>query len=401
MTKKLIAITLLILTIIPCLRAQRKEISQARSYIKSGKELAKAETMLRDAIRKDSSSRQDPRVYASLLQAIEKQYAEGNEKLYLKQKYDTTQLFTLTKKLFDVALQLDSLDALPDEKGRVKTKYREKNIVMLDRCRPNLFFGGTFHLRKGDNERAFTLFDTYISCSTHPMFAAYDYSKNDKRMPEAAYWATVCGHNADNVEMTLRHAEMAENDTARLSYTLMYEAIAYEKTNDTEKYFETLKRGFNLFPTFSYFFPHLIDFYTKNGEMEEALATADKALETDSTNILFLYAKSNALLNLGRNDDCIKVGDRIIELNDSVAEAYYNVGMAFLNNVVIAEKGSQTTKRKEEIKKLYIQARPYLERYREMAPEARQKWAPALYRVYLNLNLGNQFEEIDKIINEL
>ena len=42
MTKKLIAITLLILTIIPCLRAQRKEISQARSYIKSGKELAKA-----------------------------------------------------------------------------------------------------------------------------------------------------------------------------------------------------------------------------------------------------------------------------------------------------------------------------------------------------------------------
>ena len=102
MTKKLIAITLLILTIIPCLRAQRKEISQARSYIKSGKELAKAETMLRDAIKKDSSSRQDPRVYASLLQAIEKQYAEGNEKLYLKQKYDTTQLFTLTKKLFDV-----------------------------------------------------------------------------------------------------------------------------------------------------------------------------------------------------------------------------------------------------------------------------------------------------------
>ena len=75
--------------------------------------------------------------------------------------------------------------------------------------------------------------------------------------------------------------------------------------------------------------------------------------------------------------------------------------MAFLNNVVIAEKGSQTTKRKEEIKKLYIQARPYLERYREMAPEAKQKWAPALYRVYLNLNLGNQFEEIDKIINEL
>ena len=88
MIKKLVLFLLLLLTIIPCLRAQRKEISQARSYIKSGKELAKAEEILRKVIDNDSVSRNDPRVHSYLLQAIEKQYAEGNEKLYLKQKYD-------------------------------------------------------------------------------------------------------------------------------------------------------------------------------------------------------------------------------------------------------------------------------------------------------------------------
>ena len=98
MMKKLITVTLLLLTIIPCLRAQRKEISQARSYIKSGKDFAKAEQLLRGVMANDSASGRDPRVHALLLQSIEKQYAEGNEKLYLRQKYDTTTFFVLTKK---------------------------------------------------------------------------------------------------------------------------------------------------------------------------------------------------------------------------------------------------------------------------------------------------------------
>ena len=51
------------MTIIPCLRAQRKEISQARSYIKSGKDLDKAEKLLRGVMEKDSASREDPRVH--------------------------------------------------------------------------------------------------------------------------------------------------------------------------------------------------------------------------------------------------------------------------------------------------------------------------------------------------
>ena len=213
MIKKLVLFLLLLLTIIPCLRAQRKEISQARSYIKSGKELAKAEEILRKVIDNDSVSRNDPRVHSYLLQAIEKQYAEGNEKLYLKQKYDTTVLFSLTKKLFDVAQRLDSLDSCPNKKGVVKTKYRTKNAAMLDNCRTNLFFGGTFHLRKGNYEEAFSLFDIYINSSDSPMFAGYNYSVTDKRLPEAGYWASYSAANLENPQLVLKHARLAERDT--------------------------------------------------------------------------------------------------------------------------------------------------------------------------------------------
>ena len=39
-----------------------------------------------------------------------------------------------------------------------------------------------------------------------------------------------------------------------------------------------------------------------------------------------------------------------------------------------------------------------MENYRKLAPTEKQKWAPALYRIYFNLNMGKQFDEIDKLL---
>lgn len=125
--KKLILLTLLLLLITPCLRAQRKEMSQARSYIKSGKELEKAEKMMTELLAKDSVCRTNPKIYLLLYQALQKQYEVGNEKLYLKQKYDTAAIFNLTKRMFTVLETLDSIDAIPDKKGRVVLEYRRKH----------------------------------------------------------------------------------------------------------------------------------------------------------------------------------------------------------------------------------------------------------------------------------
>ena len=42
-----------------------------------------------------------------------------------------------------------------------------------------------------------------------------------------------------------------------------------------------------------------------------------------------------------------------------------------------------------------------METYRRLRPEEREKWAPGLYRIYFNLNMGKQFEEIDKVMKKL
>ena len=42
------------------------------------------------------------------------------------------------------------------------------------------------------------------------------------------------------------------------------------------------------------------------------------------------------------------------------------------------------------------EALPYLERYRALAPDQRNRWLQPLYTIYLKLNMGEEFDEINK-----
>lgn len=64
------------------------------------------------------------------------------------------------------------------------------------------------------------------------------------------------------------------------------------------------------------------------------------------------------------------------------------------------DKNSQKLRKKhDEINALYKQALPYLEKYRKLEPNEVGKWSLPLYTIYLNLNMGNEFDEIDKVMN--
>ena len=374
--------------------AQRKELSQARSYVKSGNYDA-AENLMTKLL-KDSANRTNEKIYLTWYDAVRGKYDQGNEKLYLKQKYDTTALFTNVRKMFQILESLDSLDMRPDKKGRVNPAYRARHAAYLDIVRPNLFNGGSFYVRKGKWKEAYDYFETYMDCARQPLFSAFGYDSIDSRMPEAAYWATYCGYKMNDPVLTLRYRKLALTDSARADFTLQFIAEARRWLNDDELYLATLQEGFRRYPTFAYFFPRLIDAYTGMGQYDRALAVADSALAVNDSSELFLFAKSSALLRLERYSECIEWSARLIAINDSLPEPYFNAGTAYLNMA----SGMNARKDKRLVKAAYQNARFYFERYRQMMPDQKQKWAPALYRIYLNLNLGRQFDEIDRLLNE-
>ena len=89
MVQKILFSTLLLTMITTGLWAQKKELSQARTYIKSGKDYDKAEKLMTDLL-KNPENRKNAKIYDTWYDAVAGQYAQANEKLYLKQAYDIT-----------------------------------------------------------------------------------------------------------------------------------------------------------------------------------------------------------------------------------------------------------------------------------------------------------------------
>lgn len=377
---------------------QKKEISQAKAWIKEGKELNKAEESMRNLL-KDSVNRKNKKIWLVLYDAIKKQYDQGNEQLYLKKQYDTAVLFNVTRRMFLVLESFDSVNIEPDKHGRIVLKYRKKHSDFLNTYRPNLYNGGLFFVRKHDFKQAYDFFDTYIDCKNQPLFSDYDYENRDSLIPRAAYMAVYCGFKQKDVENTLKYADLAQRDSLRHKYLYQYLAETYKLKSDTAKYKSLLVTGFDKYPKSMYFFPRLFDLYYKNDDMRNALMLCDKALDIDSTNSVFLYAKSTVLLNIGRYDECINISDGLIARNDTLADAYLNAGLAYFNQAVRIDSNTLLSRsQKSRLRLLYKSAMPYLERYRALAPDQKDKWGMPLYTIYLNLNMGKEFEEIDTLL---
>lgn len=375
--------------------AQRKQIGEARTILKSGKNLEQAEKLMTDLL-KDSANQQNVRIYDVWLQAVEKQYLALNEKMYIKQKVDTAAFFNLAKRMFVVAEKLDSIDAKPDKNGKSHPEYRKDNAAKMNTYRPNIYYGGAHHLKKGDFKSALDFFEMYLDCDRQPLFTGYDYMYKDPKMGEVAYWATYCGYRLNDPVLVLRHAATAQRDEQKLEYTLQYMAEAWDKLDDDSMHIATLWQGFKKYPQSNYFFPRLMDIYNSRGNFQMADSVVNMALANDSVNELYLFAKSTVMLNMKKYSDCLRYCDQLIEVNPEQPDVYYTAGIACLN---IAQN-MDPRKKKKQILKMYDKARPYMEKYREMAPSELDKWAPALYRIYFNLNMGKQFDEIDKLLKK-
>lgn len=380
--------------------AQKKEIQTAKDQVKAGKNLDQAAASMKKLLA-DSANRTNRKIWTIYFDAVRKQYEQGNEKLYLKQKYDTAQLFNYTHQLFEVAFQYDSVETAPDRKGRRDFEFRKGHSEYLAHIRSNLYNGGIWFLNKKKYPDAYKFFDCYIECASQPMFKQRNYGEKDKHLPTAAYYAVYSGYKMKDPKATLHHSYEALKDTVHYNYMLQYLAETYMLEKDTARYVASLKEGFKRVPTFPYFFPRLVEYYVVRNQLDSAMTVVNEALTVVPDSDVYLAAKSNLLLEQGKLQECIEVSKKVIEVNQKLGDPYYNAGICYFNLAVEQDKNSHNSRKvKEQVEENYKKALPYLVKYREMEPKEQGKWAFPLYTIYLNLNMGKEFDEIDKVMKQ-
>ena len=143
-----------------------------------------------------------------------------------------------------------------------------------------------------------------------------------------------------------------------------------------------------------------MDYYNDKNLLDSALQVVDYSLQEEPDNSLFLFAKSNILLNKGDYDGCISITDKLIARLDTVPELYYNAGISYLNKALLPETSNVVMDAKE-IDLCLKMSMLYMEKYRAMRPEDRERWVTPLYNIYLKLNMGKQFEEMSNLLQKM
>jgi len=350
--------------------------------------------------RTDLSEKDKAYIYYLSAQLEESKNGVENRKAYLKQNYDTAAFFSTLLRMYDHLYHCDSIDAIPNGQGRVKLKYQVKTKSLRQKHRRNILNGGKFFLSKGNYDVAYNYMDLYY---TH-----FGSGTQDTTMCKVANWAALCGFMTQKPDRTLKYIDLAiaSADNKQKPVLQEYKVRSYMQLNDQASVRRELLTGVRDYPLHDFFFVHLEDIYYGERDFASGLSLADSLIAIDSSKTLYWYTKSK--LTLAGNDyvQCIEFSDSTIHRDSSYVDAYYNKGISYLNLALIRQESACVDLRdtksaadRKQIQELYQQAKPCMEKVRQLQPDATDRWGRPLYRIYMKLNMGKEFEEIDKLLN--
>lgn len=357
--------------------------------------------------RKDSVQKKNPQVWylSGLLQ--ERIYNGKNDDIYLVKKgrtdikVDTVQFYA---SLYDMFRYMQVCDSLETAQGT--SKFRGSCAKELKDLRSNLNSGGLFYLRRQDYKNAFSYFSLLVDVCNSPLFSSDKSVQNDPLLVKAAYSATLSAYFSQNYEGVVKYCDIAMRDTSHVRYAMVYKCLSLKKLGQTQAYLSALTTGMNKFLDDDFFYLELLNYY---GNYPEKIAsfypTAEEQLKLHPDKAFYYYALG--LLNMKKEDytSAIKWNEEAVKRDSSNIVYLKDLGQCYFLKAQIYEDEATTSidnPRFKEDRQRYLdtyrKALTCYERLRTLAPEDKSLWVSALYTIYFKLNMGKQFQEIEKIM---
>jgi len=406
--------------------AQEKTVKEAKKIASAVQpDFAKAEELINQALTNPETK--DQAETWNVAGFIQKRRSEKEmENAYLRKPYDTLQVYNSALNMCQYYFKCDELAQIPNEKGKIKNKYRKANSSAILGERGNLINGGIQYYNMyldGENKdygnKALQFFGTYVDIAGSPMFAENEVVKADTLMPQIAYYAAMVATRLEDYPAVLKYAPYAKDDKEVGKYAMEFISSALKAQGDTAKWVASLQEGVQKYPDHQFFFGNLIDYYSNNNKYDEAMKFADDMLAKDPNNTFYLYVKGYLYHNqysmlkdqkkdaeaAAALDKAIEFYNKTVEIDPNYAEAYSNLGLVYcLQAQDFSEKATTDVndpkykQDQETLKAFYEKAKPNYEKARQLQPEKKELWLNGLYRVYYNLQMGPEFEEIESLM---
>lgn len=337
-------------------------------------------------------------------------YLTENRKSYTKAAYDTIAMYNYLIKMYDYYFICDSLEQIPNEKGKTTTACRDKNAYTLHSNRNNLINGGIFYFNsKKDYKKAYQMFDKYYQIAETPMLKSYtEQDTNYKEYAtQFAYFPTLAAFQMADYHKVLKYADMGIEDPENGETCLKLKCQSYENMKDTVNWVKALQEGIMKFPTQDYYYMQLIIYYDATGKIDEMEKFVEDMVNKDPNKAYNYYVIGYLRQSQKKYSEAASQYEIAIQKDSELTEAYINLGLCYIfeateyvdSKANVNYRSAEYKKVLETEKEYYKKALPLFEKVRQMIPDEIDKWGVLLSQVYYKLNMTKELNDIEKILN--
>ncbi len=338
-----------------------------------------------------------------------------------QQPLDTALFASALDKMVDGFSKSYIYDHTPDAKGKVKAKYDADNVRTLEGCLDYYFYAAIFNNQNGDLKKAGEYFKKHVDFPSIPALAAKKDSilaaKKDN-YETASYYGAIINYQLKDYKGVLDIVDSAlktDNEEYKHDLYLMKAEAVLQTTQDTVQYCNVMKDAVLNMKDNQSFADGLVSIYYQQKNAPAALESLNSMLATNPNSDNLWYIKGVVQMNLQEDFAGARESfEKALALNPDNLKANSNMGIAFINEGAsmreagkfkLLDLASVTSKQKAaydkelaEFKSFYEKALPYLEKAQSIAPDQPKVWAPALQRVYYNLDQKAKADEMDDIL---
>jgi tetratricopeptide (TPR) repeat protein len=317
-------------------------------------------------------------------------------------------MYSALLKIIPYFEKADSLDQLPNEKGKIKPKYRRdmKSIITANiSYYPN---AGVYFYTKEDFKNAFQAFIQYTNIPDMPMFNGDKkpvIEKTDSSYLQikynAAIIASVLEERAIAIELleSMKNSGYEENDIFR---RLTYE---YNQLADSVALLNTLKEGVAKFPSDEYFLLYLVEKNIQSGQLQDAVKYIEIAITYKPDDPILYDALGVIYENMDKPEKSIQSYEKALALDPDFSKALKHFGMVYYNMGVKARASADDITDKKLADEGYDKSIDYFKTALPLFEKAYtidssdNETVFCLRNIYYTLKMGDEFEKMDAIYN--
>lgn len=402
---KRITVSAMALAMAMCGYAQKKNVSMAEGNLIEPVNLEEAKSQI-EAAMKDPTTANWSKTYYIAGQVYYKMYEADALKRQTNGQYSQDDMSAALKNAVDAYVKCGELDQKPDEKGKVKPKYTKEVVKNLKSYADYLIAEGQEHQKKGENEKAINMMESYLSLANADVMKSENMSSaslyNDVKFLVVNLSAKVPSKRATMIQY------MNELKNAGYKEETMYEWLSdtYASDKNYDKMLQVLQEGIKKYPSNKYLIGNMINYYLENNKEQEAVQYLDAAIQKDPNNAQYYVIKGEMLLKKEQYDASIENLVKATQIDPSNFTGQFECGMAYekkgeemmdaASKIKDQKKyNAQRAKAIEEFKK----SLPYLEKARQINGDDEMNLR-FLRSVYYKLSMSDKYKEVDAVIKD-